>query len=64
MLQTPICGMRPNLSARIANISNNNLKLPNRNPKSIFFRPTNFAEIYQISNTMKNESMTILMLKD
>ena len=51
----------PNLSARFANKSNNNLKLnlpdnlklPNRNPRSIFFCPTNLAEIYKIINTIK-----------
>ena len=55
-MNTYFCEIGPNLSARIANISNNNLELPDRNPKSIFFRPTNFSEIYKIINTMKNKS--------
>ena len=55
-MNTYFCEIGPNLSARIANISNNNLELPDRNPKSIFFHPTNFTEIYKLMNTMKNKS--------
>ena len=55
-MNTYFCEIRPNLSAKIANTSNNNLKLPYRIPKSIFIRPTDFAEIYKIINTMKNKS--------
>ena len=46
-MNTYFCEIGPNLSTRIANKSNNNLKLPDMNPKSIFFCPTNFAEIFK-----------------
>ena len=55
-MNTYSCEIGPNLSARIANISNNNLQLPDRNPKSIFFRRTNSTEIYKIMNAIKNKS--------
>ena len=55
-MNTYFCEIGPNFSARIVNISNNYLKLSDGNPKSFFFRPTNFTEIYKIINTMKNKS--------
>ena len=55
-MNTYFCEIGPNSSARIASVSNNNLELPDRNPKSIFFRPTNSTEIYKIINTMKKKS--------